>query len=716
MGSLPRYLFCMMVFLPLLAGCQTTKDVNRIIGDQDRNAVAEATDAGSPTAPPTLSNAPVRGRPVVAVQGPTQRAPQLYPGSGVLASPPTEARTDAFANAQGDIFLTFADAPVAEVIKVVLGEILGVNYAIDPRVQGMISMETTRPLARDAVLPVLEQTLATQGIALVEGAAGVYRILPLESASPDAAGPSGGAYGGFRTRIIALDHIGAQEMRDLLQPFVPPGRQVTADGQRNLLIAVGNSADLQRWSDLIDTFDVDWLAGMSFGIFPVRYTDARTMAADLEAVFSGSGAGGPMAGVLQIVPIERMNALLVATKRPEYLDRVGDWINRLDWADVRAGKRLYVYHVENRRAGDLAPLLSDIFSAHPGADRASPVPEADAGPALVPLGQAEEPGPDAEMEPAPAADRPARASGVAIRDDGAIRVIADEKLNALLILASPSDYRLVQSALDRLDVVPLQVLIEATILEVRLNDELQFGVQWFYEDGHNSFNFARDAAPFAGGVTGAGFSYFFTAKNLRATVNALDSITDVKVVSSPRLMVLDNETARLQVGDQVPVATQSSRDITNPDAPIVNSIQLLDTGVILEVTPRVNANGLVILDILQEVSDAVTTESSGIDSPTIQKRNVKSSIAIQGGETVALGGLIRDTDNRTESGIPVLMDIPLVGTVFRNTNDAQRRTELLVLLTPRVVRDSNDARAVTEELRRKLPALRQLENGKTPGQ
>ena len=194
-------------------------------------------------------------------------------------------------------------------------------------------------------------------------------------------------------------------------------------------------------------------------------------------------------------------------------------------------------------------------------------------------------------------------------------------------------------------------------------------------------------------------------------LSALAEVTDVKVVPSPQLMVLDIQVARLHVGDQVPVATQSAVSVTDPDSPIVNSVQLVDTGVILEVTSRVNASSLVTLDVIQDVSDAVTTTTSDIDSPTIEHRAIQTNVAVQSGQTVTLGGLIRDRLEDTDGGVPLFKDIPVLGSAFKTKDRASRRTELLVLITPNVLRDSHEARLITDELRQRLVGLRQLEGG-----
>jgi general secretion pathway protein D len=302
--------------------------------------------------------------------------------------------------------------------------------------------------------------------------------------------------------------------------------------------------------------------------------------------------------------------------------------------------------------------------------------------------------------------------------------VADQRNNALLIHATSAEYSTILSALKKLDIVPLQVMIEATIAEVTLNDALKYGVEWFFSVGNNNFVFSTRefsaSNPGPSQLLGVfpSFSYVLAASNTKVILSALSQITDVKVVSSPQLMVLDNETARLQVGDQVPVAVRTSVSTETSDtAPIVAEIEYRDTGVILDIIPRVNASGLVVLDIVQEVSDVAqtvvssnTTTVAQATTPTISQRRISSTVAINSGETVALGGLIRDGNNKTVTGIPVLSEIPILGNLFKTTTDTERRTELLVLLTPRVIHDRNDARVATDDLRERMRKLAPLPN------
>jgi general secretion pathway protein D len=285
------------------------------------------------------------------------------------------------------------------------------------------------------------------------------------------------------------------------------------------------------------------------------------------------------------------------------------------------------------------------------------------------------------------------------------RIIADDANNALVVLGSAQAHKTIESALKQLDVLPLQVLIEATIAEVTLNDELRYGLRWFFQSGDSTAIFTAGASSAISSLF-PGFSYLFSSDNVIVAFNALKKITDVQVISAPSLLVLDNQTARLQVGDEVPIATQSAVSVTDPASPIVNQIEFRDTGVILKITPRVNAGGLVLLDISQEVSDVVKTTTSDLDSPTIQQRKIESTVSIQSGQTIALGGLIRDRRENGKTGVPVLGDIPLLGNLFSETDKTGARTELLVLLKPTVIRGPDQARAMTEDLRRKLSEVK----------
>lgn len=652
---------------------------------------------------------------------PTPPAPSVIIGTDQFLNPGALDERPASGVSEGDVTLNFVDTDLREVVRSILGDILGENYLIDPAVTGTATLQTSSPLTRAALLPTLEAALRANGASLLLED-DLYKVVP-------AGGPGQGVLPlrgrvssgirslGFGVQAVPLRYVAAREMAEVLQLFAPEGSVLKADATRNLLILSGSAADRRAFMDTIALFDVDWIAGMSFGLFPLRNAKADSMVGDLQAIF-GQGNDTPVGDLIRFVPVTRLNAIIVISPRASYLERARAWIERLDQEVDGVRPQLYVYYVQNARAVELAEILGNVFddSAVVAGVREQPVrPIRAAGSPQVSTSDLM---PDATVAEAllqPSALTQEVVTGDAQQGGGdvssaAIRVIADDKSNALLVLATPQDYRMVERAIRQLDIVPLQVLIEATIAEVTLTDDLRYGVQFFLDGGSNEFTLSN----FVDGTVGQvfpGFSYLFQASSdVRVVLDALSSVTDVNIVSSPQLMVLDNQTAELQVGDQVPVATQSAVSVTNPDAPIVNSIEFRDTGVILRVTPRVNSGGLVVMEIQQEVSSVVNTTTSGIDSPTIQQRKINSAVAIQSGETVTLGGLISDSTERLRSGIPVLSDIPVLGALFGRRVENDVRTELIVLITPRVIENQIDAREVTEELRSRLRALQPLQN------
>ena len=657
----------------------------------------------------TSQDSPYGSRPV---GGPSDEAPRVQPfatrGSGALVNtgyqPPATEVQIAEAG-PGEFTLNFVDADLREVIRAMLQDALETNYTLDPRVQGMVTLQTTRPLSHAQILPTLEEILRLNGAALIEGD-GVFRIVPIEEAGRSAPNLSFNDLRGrgLTVRVVPLRFVSAPEIEDLLESFGSVAGGLRVDAGRNLVFLTGTRQELNSLSDMISVLDVDWMKGMSFALQPLKAAAPDTMVSELEQIFDDP-SGPKLSGLLRFVPIERMDAVLIISKQPRYLDEALKWIDRLDQGDGDQ-KRIHVYYVQNRRAADLAEVLGQIFGVETATFGES---TGDLSPDLTPIilttGVGAGGGGDAPPPaPTPMTGGPAAGEAASLAGLDEVRVIADEESNSLVILASSAEYEVVLAALDKLDILPLQVLIEATIAEVTLKDELDFGLRWFLQQGNNEFTFS-DLAAGAVGAVFPGFSYVFNSSDAQIALNALKGVTDVEVLSAPSLVVLDNQTGKLEVGDQVPVATRSSVSVTDPNAPTVNEVEQRDTGVILTVTPRVNAGGLVILEVVQEVSDAVETESSTINSPTIQQRKLESTIAIQSGETVVLGGLIRNRRKDITRGIPILSDIPILGNLFKTHDDEDRRGELLVLIRPVVIRNPDDARAVTEEVQRKMKRI-----------
>lgn len=666
---------------------------------------------------------------------PEPKRPELVRGSGQLvgAVPPSRlARTDA----QGEITLNFVNAEIGEVAASVLGDILAANYSIDPGIQGTVTIQTNRPILRSALVPALAAALRPSGVVLVEGD-GAYRLASIENAHASGiavrgigrAAPGSPGYG---AHIVPLRFVSAESMQQVLEPLAPRGSVLRADRARNVLILAGSQQEVASLLETIAVFDVDWLAGMSFAVFPLRYVEPKQLIGELEQAFLGQGS--PIGELVRLIPLERMNAILAISAQGQYLERLRAWVERLDRANETTERRLFVYYVQNGRAVDLANVLARSLTGSSASNRVVPgrrseppdnrilrqrtIGESSLGatgsrtaagtgrPAAVERQERLAPDPEPGV-PVPSAAGPGGTpESIGISDGYAPTITADEINNALLVLATPREYEIVESALRRLDIIPLQVIIEAAIAEVTLTRDLRYGVQYFFQFGNTQI-VRSDSNTITLPPQLPGFSFVFASgSDIRVILDLLDSVTNVNVISSPQLMVLNNQTATLQVGDEVPIATQSAVSIINPDAPIVNTIQFRDTGVILKVTPRVNEGGLVLMDISQEVSDVAETTTSGIDSPTIQQRKINSTVAIQDGATIALGGLIRDSRNRSRSGIPGLQDLPLVGALFRGTNESDSRTELLVLITPRVIRNQQDATGMADELRRRMRATK----------
>jgi general secretion pathway protein D len=673
----------------------------------------DVADQGEPLAPETREEraagfyAPGNDR-MTARPGPTAPGP---------TAPTPGAATDG-------VTLNFENTSLLEVVKVLLGDLLGRSYVVDPAVQGTVTLQSTTPIPRDALTSTLEMMLRMNGAALVDDGSGLLRVVPREKAVLGSAAPQLGDSAvplprGFGLRVVPLRYVSAQEMRGILEPIVDPGSIVRVDTRRNLLILAGSSGELARLLDAVELFDVDWMAGMSVALFRPAFVDASTLADELGALMQ-TQTEGALEGVVRFVVIERLNGLLVVTPRREYLARVRDWVARLDQASGGAGQRLFVYHVQNGKAVELAEVLAEVFREE-GADQPPPPTLA---PGLEPaqLGGAEAPAagqeaqgdaaaPSAPAPPQRAAVVPSPGTGLALSTSAPIRIIADEVNNALLILAGAEQYRQVEAAIRQLDIAPLQVLIEATIAEVRLEDALSQGVEWFLKNdvGAKRGIATLDLADAGIAALTPGFSYAITdaAGVVRAVLNALASDSRAKIISSPSLMVLNNQKAAIQVGDQVPITTQQQQ-ATSENANVVNSIEYRETGVLLTVTPRVNSGGLVTMEVEQEVSNVAANAENPL-APTIQQRKINSTVAVQSGETVVLGGLIREDDNRTASGIPGLRDLPVVGWFFGASRDELVRSELVVLITPRAVRGAVQAREVTEEFRYKMDSLKPIE-------
>ena len=614
------------------------------------------------------------------------------------------------------VTINLLNAPIAQAAKTILGDALKVNYVVADKVGGTVTVQTSSPVEPAALVDIFEAVLKANGVALVR-AEGHYRLVPLASAAGAPVSLNGQGHGpGISTRIVPLKYVAAAEMRRVIEPMVDKGAILRVDEQRNLLVVNGTGRELANIESLVSIFDVDWMRGMSFALLPVRTSEPDVIAKELETVF-GLDKDGALKGALRIVPNGRLNSVLVMSSRPEHLDTARTWLERFEKLAEEKEEQIYTYKVQNRPATELAGVLHKMLATDGQDSAAAPAPGGVAprfeqATMTSPPSSGRDPrttlasgtGGLSRQFGSPQAQgtaRPATTAGATAYRAGAAKIVVDEQKHALVIQTGPGEYRRILRILRHLDTPASQVMIEAAIAEITLTDELKLGVKWFFENRHNSFTFTDATSGVVNSVF-PGFSYFLARNNVGAVLNAVSGITKVNVVSAPTLTVMDNRTAILQVGDQVPIVTQTAQSVVNPDSPLVSTVQMRDTGVILSVTPRVNDNGRVLLDIEQEVSNVVKTISSGIDSPTIQQRRVRTTLTVSDGEAVALGGLIQERDSVGKTQVPFLGDVPLLGAAFRTKSDEIDRTELLIIIRPRVIRDNEEASRATEEYRSRI--------------
>jgi len=749
-----------------LAACQPTAPPLGQAESEDHHTVS-----ATPLHPPTQAGGTSTALALADSGGRPSGPPVIEMGSGRFIGPVSEQGQPSpnISTTGADVTLDFVNVDVRDVARSVLGDLLHQSYVIDPAVKATVTLQTGQPIPRNRVLPTLADALQISGVALVERS-GVYQLVPIANA-PHEAALGGASNAGYVTRAVTPRYVAADQLQHVLEPLLPTGATVQADAGRNALIITGTEANVADILRNVGTFDVDYLRGMSFALLPLKYAQAREVVREVTTLL-GNGRS-TIGNMVSVSAIERLNAVLVTAMQPAYLTRVRDWVARLDHSSTGTDQQLYVYRVQNGRASDLASVLrralglasaattqtggaSGNTTGRPGAtandtgslDQTSSSGELGRAPSVLlgalPGGGAGA-GTGAQLAQAPGlAPTGQGQSGLAGGTSGfqvqestnanaapaeegqgtGIRITADESNNALVIAATPDEYAHIAAALQKLDITPLQVVIDATIAEVTLTNQLQYGLQYYIKSG--DFRALLASPPSANNLAGstttttsatsgpiAPFQDFTYIPGLNVAIagssgsavilQALSELTRVQVLSSPNLLVLNNQSARIQVGDQVPIATQSAVSTISPGAPQVNSIEYRDTGVILNITPRVNASGLVLLDMAEEVSNANTTTTSSISSPTISQRRVRSSVAVSDGQTIVLGGLIQDSRTQNKNGVPFLQDIPVLGWLFGTHSNELTRTELIVLITPHVIRSSDDARAITQELRQAVP-------------
>lgn len=657
--------------------------------------------------------------------------------------------------------LNFENTAVTTVAKVILGDILKVGYTIDPRVQGTVTISSGRSVPKRDLIPVLENALRMSNVVLVADRDGGYRLIPSGDAAGSGAATAAGAdkEGGYGISVVPLRYTSAQNILKLLDSFAIKAGMARADVGHNLILVEGNGPDRKTAVDTILSFDVDWMRGQSVGIYPLENAAPEEMIKELDKIMQ-NGDGGLNQSLVTLQPIARLNAVLVVARKPNLLKQAAIWIKRLD-QENNAGESVHVYRLRYGDAQSIAKVLGDLFGAQHGQGLESPVNQIAPGSGTATASSGTFGGQQgggatatATTGATAAAGTNGGTAGIQLGNMGSgfgnaqglvggggssavgagafgksgekgptsiilpgIRIAADVTNNSLVIYASQENYRLIEQTLTQLDRPQLQVAIHATIAQVTLNNDLQYGVEYFLQNNNGSLGFNTQASASSssssttsvsqvlGAILPGGNFLLGSQSSPSVVINALRALTDVKVLSSPSVVVLDNQEATLLVGDQVPVETGSANVLaatSTSSTTVVNSINYINTGVILHVLPRVNINGNVTLDVEQEVSGVVGSGTAPNLTPTVSQQQIKSSISIASEQTVLLGGLITEQQSRTRNGIPVLEELPGVGDLFATNDRSTQRTELIVFIQPQIIRNSIDAAKVAEELRAKM--------------
>ncbi|HEX5754793.1 MAG TPA: type II secretion system secretin GspD [Arenimonas sp.] len=649
---------------------------------------------------------------------------RLRPGSGVLIDEKAAAAPAPDLSSAGEATFNFEGDSLHAVVKAILGDLLQQNYVIAPSVQGSVTLATPKPVNGAQALSLLEMVLGWSNARLV-WSDGRYNVVPADQAiagllaprSVDAKGKEPAR--GYEVRAIPLRFISASEMEKLIKPYARPNAVVSVDAARNLIVLGGSRSELLNYLRTVEIFDVDWLAGMSVGVFPLQSAEATKVAAELEKLFGESG-NTPLAGMFRFMPLEGQNAILAITHQPKYLSDLEEWIERIDAGGE--GARLYTYEANYMKAVDLAEQLSSVFG---GSNQTPGGAAGEVGlmPGLQPVEvrTVDTPAADAGKASARAQFQAAGGArggdGIAIGDTSNVAFSAVEERNALLVRASPQQWDSIRRTIEKLDMMPQQVHVEAQIVEVKLVGQLEYGVSWFFgnsiAEGVNrdlSQTLDRWRNPASSLDSGSG-NFTFVGPSAQAIVSTLDNLSDVRVMASPSLLVRNNVEANFSAGQQIPVAsTIIDRGGTDPNVGLGNysQVQFRQTGISLKVTPRVSRDGLVFMDIEQEVSTPSADGPEIGGNISVDNNNLSTEVAVRSGETIMLAGLIRTEQGRGSNGIPFLSRLPAVGALFGKQNRRDNRSEVLILITPTLVRDPEAARKLTDEYGQRFRALEPL--------
>jgi general secretion pathway protein D len=725
----------------VLSGCATRNDLAGLgphdevdaIRNADLAARFQATTAQGSSRPATTPRAQIFPGLDFLPRGSGNRSASGAPAQAALRSGSEGTLTTA-----DGVEVNFENADIHLVAKSILSDTLGLDVVIDPRVQGTVTIVSASPIPRKNLFSAFEGVMRMSNAAVVrEGS--LIKIIPLSEAA--GAGPVtlGPGPGGFGVTVIPLRYTSAVSVAKVAENFLVRPGAVRADASQNFLMIQGTAAERQSAVDMVSSFDVEWLRDQSVGIFPLKSTSPDTMIAELNHLFqTADGAQGQ--GMISFQPITRMNAVMAVAHNRRYLEQASQWVRRLDRSEA-SGATIRVYRLSNGDAQKIAKILKGIFVSRGGStgesasSQLAPGTQAthtqlgsvNTGSSFSNSQSTSNNSTSSSSQSASGLQSSTTGSKANSFDDfsskkeggsdsGAsgslpkgvfenVRITADTGNNSLIIYSNEDDYRIIERSIRDLDKPQMQVAIEATIAEVTLTDDLQYGVQYYLSNNTGSVSLSTSSSSTLS-ETNPGMNIVLGSQSSpHVVLSALSSLTSVKVLSSPELVVTDNQPAFLQVGDSVPISTGSATVLSSSNT-VVNTTTYQDTGVILKVWPHIHANGTVQMEIEQEVSSVPDSSTTNLN-PTISQRRIHSTIAMESGQTVLLGGLMSENTTKTQTGIPILRRIQGLGDLFGSTDGSKTRTEIIVFVKPTIVRNGVDAQEVAEEFRSKLSTMHQ---------
>jgi len=600
----------------------------------------------------------------------------------------------------GELVLNFDNADLYEVVRT-FAEVLKMDFIFDAPIKGNVDIYTTGKIKKKDLMPIFFQILEINGLtALKDGR--FYRIIPLKDASRlSESFQFGFDHEGLSPderiviQIIALKYISPGEMSKLLSPFISSTGSILLHEMANTLILIDKATMIPKVQKLVDAFDVDFFERYHHRLFTINYVDVEEFLKSLQTILATYEE--TKQGKLELIPLTRINTILAISKNPRLLEKIEELKKILDIPGDDVEPKIYVYNVKNSEAGDLGSLLQSVFGKSREdkniLSKKDAEPKSDDKPSKMntPLGR-----PDEKIL--------SGNSGAGLQfDSGTLRknitITADQKRNALIIEAIPSDYRIITDLLNKIDTLPRQVLIEVTIAEVSLDDTMDMGVEWTFKENGEQQNpiTATIGGAFSEAVTGLDYTMGLTEK-WNAKLHALASQQKANVLSAPSIMATDNKSATINISDSIPVISSEYQSATNDV--IQTNVSYKETGIMLTVTPHINEGGLVTMDVQQEVSNQVQGTSGA--NPSFRQRIVNTSLTVKNGQTIVIGGLMRETGGTGKTGVPVLSKLPLVGFLFGFDSTSSNKTELILFLTPRVIVTSDDVDYLTSELKGRI--------------